>query len=259
MIIIDKLAYSSGLREKSPVIKLALALMTIVTLLVTRSVIGGILSFGLMGGLTLILGKTSFRYYCKLLLIPLVFIGISGVAILITIDKRIVLEHSVPLYGYYVSTSDADLLRALTVSITAFASVCCLYFLILSTPLTDLIFVFRKLHCPAILIELMLLMYRFVFLILELTMVITTAQSCRLGNTTFKRRMKGMASMLSAVLIKSLRKSRAIYDAMEARGYDGELVVLEPESKIEGKEVVLLFLWEAVLLGIAYISRGWLG
>ena len=85
----------------------------------------------------------------------------------------------------------------------------------------------RRLHCPWLLLELMLLIYRAIFVLLDIAGAIQTAQNCRLGNRSFSSKLRCMGQMLSVLLVRSLKKSSLLYDAMESRLYDGRIRVLE--------------------------------
>ena len=78
-----------------------------------------------------------------------------------------------------------------------------------------------------LLLELMLLIYRAIFVLLDIASAIQTAQNCRLGNRTFRSKLSCMGQMLSVLLVRSLKKSSLLYDAMESRLYDGKIQVLE--------------------------------
>ena len=127
--------------------------------------------------------------------------------------------------------------------IVAFSSISCLYFLILTTPITDLLTVLRKLHCPWLLLELMLLIYRAIFILLDLADAIQISQNCRLGNHSFRSKLSGMGQMLSVLLVRSLKKSSFLYDAMESRLYDGEIRVLEEHHPAKKQEWIFCFIW----------------
>ena len=73
----------------------------------------------------------------------------------------------------------------------------------------------------------MLLIYRAIFVLLDIASAIQTAQNCRLGNRTFRSKLSCMGQMLSVLLVRSLKKSSLLYDAMESRLYDGKIQVLE--------------------------------
>ena len=132
----------------------------------------------------------------------------------------------------------------------AFSSVACLYFLILTTPVTDLLAVLRRLHCPWLLLELMLLIYRAIFVLLDIAGAIQTAQNCRLGNRSFSSKLRCMGQMLSVLLVRSLKKSSLLYDAMESRLYDGRIRVLEETAPAPAWQWGLCGLWLAGLCGL---------
>ena len=111
----------------------------------------------------------------------------------------------------------------------------------------------KKARCPWILIELMTLIYRFIFVLLDSALSITNAQNCRLGNKDLKTSIKSMGNMLAALLVQALRKSSLLYDAMEARCYDGRIRVLYESGRAEKKEIAAVVLYLAALLVLAVI------
>ena len=56
------------------------------------------------------------------------------------------------------------------------------------------------------------------------------------------------------ILVRSIKRSGVLYDAMEARCYDGELKVLSEERPAEKKEILCIAGYEAVLLGMVIWS-----
>ena len=52
-----------------------------------------------------------------------------------------------------------------------------------------------------------------------------------------------------------MRKANALYDAMEARGYDGTINVLERNTPAKKKEMILLAVFELVLIIVAAAER----
>ncbi|CUX30022.1 CbiQ family ECF transporter T component [Clostridium sp. C105KSO13] len=110
---------------------------------------------------------------------------------------------------------------------TAMASVSCLYFLSLNTTMMDFLGVLAKLHCPGILMELTLLIYRFIFVLMETASAIMVSQKSRLGNKDFRTSIDSFGKMGAGLLIRAFKRSNALYDAMESRCYDGKIRVLE--------------------------------
>ena len=60
--------------------------------------------------------------------------------------------------------------------------------------------------------------------------------------------------MASALLVRSLKRSGMMYDAMEARCYDGELKVLSEERPAGKKEILWIAGYELLLLGMVIWS-----
>ena len=199
MILFDKLSYSSPVRQTSPALKSLFAVGSLVICVSFRQVSVCVLVLCCMAACTLQFANVTPRRYLRFLLGPLVFLALSR-----------------------LSFSNWYSLMAV-----AFSGVSCLYFLILTTPVTDLLAVLRRLHCPWLLLELMLLIYRAIFVLLDIASAIQTAQNCRLGNRTFRSKLSCMGQMLSVLLVRSLKKSSLLYDAMESRLYDGKIQVLE--------------------------------
>ena len=97
--------------------------------------------------------------------------------------------------------------------------------------------------------------YRFVFILLHTASAIMTAQEARLGNRDYRTQLRAFGKMLTALFFISLRKANALYDAMEARGYDGTINVLERNTPAKKKEMILLAVFELVLIIVAAAER----
>ena len=114
--------------------------------------------------------------------------------------------------------------------------------------------VLRKMRLPALLIELMMLIYRFIFLLLETASAIMTAQESRLGNRDYRTKVRSFGAMASTLFVQSMRRSDALYDALESRCYDGTIRVLSQERPTKKKEIVGIALFESLLLLITIWS-----
>lgn len=157
--------------------------------------------------------------------------------------------------SWYLTGSKASLLYAVQLILTALASVSCLFFFSFSTPITDFIHVLQKLHCPRLIIELMLLIYRFIFILMEISSAITTAQNSRLGNKDFITSCKSFGFMASALLIRAIKKSNLLYDAMESRCYDGTIRVLHENFPPKRREILYILLFETFLLAVTVMLQ----
>ena len=244
MIIIDKLCYRSKLRYVSAAEKLLYAVSSLMICVLTRSYAAALIVFIANGILTVGKGK-----------IPIVFLIVGTGAVFLNLSKVPMDAFAVPVGEIYITASRESAFWAVNLCITALAAVTCLYFLSLNTTMTDILGALRKMHMPRLLIELMMLIYRFVFILLHTASAIMTAQEARLGNRDYRTQLRAFGKMLTALFFISLRKANALYDAMEARGYDGTINVLERNTPAKKKEMILLAVFELVLIIVAAAER----
>ena len=180
---------------------------------------------------------------------PLTFLLLSTAAIIINISKTPLEAFALPVGSYYITGSWSSVLQGVQLIVTAMASVSCLYFLSLNTTMTDILSVLRRLHCPALLTELMLLIYRYIFVLLDVAYYISTSQNSRLGHKDLRTSIHSFAGLVQALFIRAMKRSRSLYDAMEARCYDGEILVLEENHPANGKHIAMITIFELFLLG----------
>lgn len=238
MLLLDKLSYASSLRNLNPLYKLYLSVGVLVICVATRSIVVGLLSFLGMGGLTLLWSKTPFRHYCYLLCIPLIFITLTTLGYMLEISLLPVGDVSIRIAWFHIGYFYSSIHRGVQIFVTAMGAISSMYFLSLTTPMIDLLISLRKLHVSKLMIELMLLLYRFVFLIFEIVNAIHSSIICRLGNRDMKTSLKSMGQMLAMTLIRALKQSDHLYNAMESRGFDGEIRILMPDYEIKKRYVI---------------------
>ncbi len=247
MLTIDKLCYYSRLRYVNAMEKFIYTVLTLFFCVTSRSLIMALLVLMVNGILTVKKGRIPLSRYWRYLMIPLTFLIISTLAVIINISRTPLDAFAFPVGSYYLTGSYASLYRGIQLVLTALASVSCLYFLSFNTPMTDILSVLKKLHCPDLIIELMLLIYRYIFLLLETSSSISISQDSRLGNRNFRTSVKSFGSMASVLLIRALSKSGALYDSMEARCYNGRLQVLEEQYPPKSREILWIGLFESLL------------
>lgn len=254
MIMIDKLAYSSKLRFSSPFLKSFFAVATLLICVCSSSYITSLFVLAMMGGCAVYYGTVSFAYYMKLMLIPAVFLLLSTVTIILNVSKMPFDLWAVPIGDYYLTCSKEAMSMALHLILRAFACVSCLYFLALTTPMVDLMEVLRRLKVPGVLIELMMLIYRFIFILLEAAGFILTSQKCRLGHKDAGTSIRSTGKMLAVLLVRAYQKADRLYDAMEARGYDGTIRVLYVTQRATKKQVAVVVILEIGLVIVSFLS-----
>lgn len=253
MFIIDKLAYSSKLRYKNPAVKAAFAVGSLLICVGARSFVISFIILMIMGGLTVLSGRISVLRYIGLLMIPFSFLALSTLAIVFNLSEQPLNLFNIPIGSVYLVVSQNSLREGVLLVVVALASVSCLYFLTLSTTMIDLLALLQRLRCPKLMVELMMLIYRYIFVVLDMASAISTSQKCRLGNKDFMTELRSVGQLLAVLLIRSLKKSSLLYDAMESRCYDGDIRVLNEYRPAEMRDAAGVAGYLAILMVLAVV------
>lgn len=247
MLEIDKLCYTSGLRYCNAGEKCFFSLVSILLCIGSRSIWAALAVLAVTTILSVTKGHISFSRWMHFLALPFAFLLLSTLAILVNISNTPLDAFAVSIGSFYLTGSKEGILLALQLILTALASVSCLYFLSFHTPVTDILAVLESCHIPRTLIELMMLTYRFIFLLLETASFMMLAQDSRLGNKNLRTAIKSRGLLASTLFIRSMHQAEALYDSMEARCYDGQIRVLKESHPPRPKELAAIFLFEAFL------------
>ncbi|MDF2586814.1 MAG: cbiQ [Anaerocolumna sp.] len=258
MVMIDKLSYSSKLRYTSPCLKAFFAISTLILTIAAHSFIISFITLIIMVSLTVFNSRNSYKYYFKLYVLPISFLLLSTLTIIINITDEPISPFRIPLFPVYLILKDDAIMYALNLIITSLGAVSCLYFLSLTTPITDILYVLKVIHCPNLIIELLMLIYRFIFILLNSAYSIFISQKCRLGNIDIKTSIKSTSQLFAVLLIQALKRASILYDAMESRCYDGTINVLHETNKATKKEITCVIVFEIILLMIYLTQRRFL-
>ncbi len=256
MIGIDILSYQSKLRYVNPMMKFTYAMCTLALCVCTRWVPIALVVLVANSYLIVVASGVKVGRYLHYLEVPVTFLLLSTASIILNISKAPLDLWASPVGDWYVSVSVASLSFGLQLLLTAFASVTCLYFLSFTTPMPDILWVLGKLKCPPLVIELMLLIYRYIFVLMAVANDIGVAQASRLGQRDYKTAIKSFVALVSVLFIRAMKKSNALYDAMEARCYDGTLRVLHETVAVKTGQAMAVAVFEIGLLVWYFLARG---
>ncbi len=213
---IDYYAYSSKLNKLNSGYKIILGLITLVLCIIYNNMWVSIIVIGVMSFLTVIVGGLSFRKYISLLTIPIIFMILSGIPIAL----------------------DIGMVKTLLIMLRAFGAVTAMYMITLSTSSVEIISSMRKIYTPNIIVELMYMIYRFIFILMDIQNNMKNAASSRLGYIDLKTSGRSFGMIGSNLMIVAMKRANTYYDAMEARGYDGRLNFLEEKKPIKLMQVL---------------------
>ncbi|WP_242954765.1 cobalt ECF transporter T component CbiQ [Desulfitobacterium chlororespirans] len=252
---IDYLAYSSKIRHWNPTFKVILALLTILLCIALNNVYVSVVVILSMAYLVIEVGGLAFHDYLSVLTIPLTFILISILAVVVDFSGQPSGEYNLYLGFTYLYTTTDMLKNGVFLMLKIIASISGLQLMILTTPSSEIIAVMKKTHLPKDFIALMNMIYRYIFILLEVFAKMKNAAESRLGYRDLKTSYFTFSSVASNMFVLSLKKANAYYDAMEARCYDGELMFLEEDKKIEIRLIVSGAIYILCLLLLWYLTR----
>lgn len=247
---IDRLAYISKLKNKDPMQKIIFTLLTLCVCLWSNSILISILVILTMGFITVVIGKIYLKMFLRLMLLPLSFLVIGVVTIALSAstksDNFLWYFH---LKDSFVGVSIIGMEMALLLFFKALGAVSCLYFLSLSTPMVSLMSALRRLKVPKLMLEIMSLVYRFIFVLMETADTIFTAQNARLGYSRISTGYSSLGVLVASVFIRAYKRSDDLYISLESRGYDGEFNILE--EPFEKDRLIFIF---ALLINVVFIT-----
>lgn len=254
---IDHFAYTSRLNVWNAAFKVVFSLAMLLFCIGADHPAVSIYTIVVMGVLVCGFGRLSVRNYAALLSVPLGFMLMSGLAIAWHISGVPQGEIQVNLHFFYIYTSRADLLFALALTGKALGAVSAMYLMTLTTPASEIVSVLRRARMPKIMVELMYLIYRFIFILLDVQSNMHAAAASRLGYRDFRAAARSFGGIAANLLVLSMRRASHYYDAMESRCYQGELRFLEQEKPVQRKEVILAgSIFAAAVLLRLFAGRG---
>ena len=124
--------------------------------------------------------------------------------------------------------------------------------------MVELASIMRKLKFPVIFVELLELVYRFIFVLQKTSTDIFTSQASRWGYSSTKNSMKSLGQLTAALFVRSLYRSQALYIALSARGYTDKLNVLGPEYTISINNVIIIIVVDVTLIITGLVGRRWI-
>jgi cobalt/nickel transport system permease protein len=144
--------------------------------------------------------------------------------------------------GQEVALTDAGLMRFASILLKSWVSVQVAVVLTTSTPFPILLQAMRSLGIPKVLVATAGFAYRYIFVIGDEALRMMGARAARSGVTSSSNdgardgrrggsvlwRARVTGGMAGSLFLRSIERSERIYDAMLARGYDGESRSLRP-------------------------------
>jgi len=167
---------------------------------------------------------------------------------------------SVPVVFWRWQATDAGLTALCSILVKSLLSVAAAVVLTATTPSFDVLKALRGIGVPRILVITVSFMYRYLAVIGEEAARLLRARDCRSvrvdrrggGSLLWRSRVTG--NMVGSLFLRSYERSERVFDAMTARGYDGELRSLAARAPAAG-QWALLAAFALLLVGVEVYAR----
>lgn len=159
--------------------------------------------------------------------------ALAAVTLLFTVPGETLGSLDLGLATLTVSREGAS--RFATVMARSWLSVQMAILLTATTRFPDLMHALHHLHVPAVLIAILGFMYRYLFILADETGRLLRARASRSarpaeggggGSIVWRARVAG--GMVGQLLLRSMERSERVYQAMVSRGYQGQLLTMNP-------------------------------
>jgi len=251
---LDNYAHSNNLINVNTYFKVLFGIITMLVSLMSTSPVIPLIITIFMSYLIVFRAKIAWKFYLKFFMIPFSFglLTFIFMALFFGIGSHI---WELGIFNLAVTSDGFNL--GLLVFTRMLGGFTCMAFLALTTPMTELFSVMELIKIPKIVLELAMLMYRYIFVFLDEATNMYHAQETRLGYSSFKKSFKSMGMLGSNLFIRTWIKGEQAYIAMESRCYTGSIKTMRKPESIKSMgmfNLALLVVFEVILLIGVYIT-----
>ena len=193
------------------------------------------------------IAKIPARFYAAFMAVPFGFALISIIFLAFLGEGTHI--WNLGLFGWGISAEGLN--RGVLVFFKVMGGVSALGLLVLTTPANRIFAVFHDLHVPAVVTDLSILMYRYIFLFLDVTATMYNSQKTRLGYRNYSSWMNCLASLAGIVFIRTWEQGEISYKALASRGYSGKLNMIREGDRISELKIthwILFIAFELFLI-----------
>ena len=168
---------------------------------------------------------------------PLLFLAVSVLPLLVSVQHSSATGWSIELSQGGWATSSNTVSRAL-------GATAALILLGVTTPVSAQIALLRRARLPSALLDLMAFTYRMLFLLDSLLERMIAAQDGRLGYRNLRTSFRSASMVVAVLFSRTVCRARAMERGLAARGFSGDLRVLDISRTVQP--------WRLVAIGLAH-------
>jgi len=242
-MLIEQSAYTNRWRRVSPAAKGLFTAAAFIAVFAANSPLTAAIIASLVVALTVFGAGIAPSCYLRVATPALFFLALGSLSLAFSLD----IGDGTPVF----KMTPGGLLKLAEVGTRSLGSLAALLFLVLTTPLIDLIALLRRLKTPELLLEIMVLCYRMLFVFSAAVHETLTAQSARLGYATPRLAMRSLGALAANLTLQVWQRAHALHSAALARNNDGPLRFLEPTFAHSRRDCRIAGLAGASLIALA--------
>ena len=242
MFAIDELAYASPMRHWPPLGKFLLVMALLIVSLVSSSLVIPVVVFII--GMALLFFSTHMRFpkVIALAILEGMAIFLIGALIIAFVTREGKVLYDLNLLSMHLSLTEGGLQRGITVYLRALAGITVMLFFATSTPIPHFAAALKQLRIPTYITELVILVYRYSFLLFEQLDVLYTAAQCRVGFRGTRNKFRTTGKLAVSLFIKSLEVAERSQIALYCRNFKGDFPAFRPSARMTVGWALLPFL-----------------
>ncbi|MCX6966845.1 MAG: cobalt ECF transporter T component CbiQ [Verrucomicrobia bacterium] len=181
-----------------------------------------------------------------------------GIALVLLVLQS-VMAGTTPLWSFValgakVTVTREGLLVGLLLASRVLAGVSVMLLLSAVTPAHRIFHAMRMLGAPQGWVEIAMLMYRYIFVLLDLTAEVVAAQKVRLGYAGMRRGLSSAGQLGGTVILRAMDQAVSTNQAMRVRGYTGS-IPLGPLPAFAAREGWILGAVGVALAGLFFATE----
>ncbi|EMA3640664.1 energy-coupling factor ABC transporter transmembrane protein [Providencia stuartii] len=219
---LDALSYQSRWRQRDPVAKFALWVLMMILAMCLPSIGRAVLLLCIAAFTCWLLRVSPFRYL-KWLLIPFSFLAVGLVAIIISFARSPDnLLWCIQIGQYWIGLDPIGLSTANETFWRSMTALAATFWLMLNMPFEQLIKLMKRGRLPLVLIEQILLTWRFIFIFLEEAAAIYHTQSLRFGYRNLRTSYRSLAMLVTMLFSRVMMRYQRMSVALNVKLYQGD-------------------------------------
>lgn len=225
MLSVDKYAYENRIVSWSPKLKALLWLIGVILAFQPIQWLKVVILVAVAIS-TVYVTKISFKRYISWFYAIFPFIILSIIGIVITVSAhKLSLIWPIRIGSVYVGIAKVMIPKASRMALQCMTAIVCTYWFALTTPFIQILQVLKAAKFPRVMIEVTMLMYRFIFIFVDAFEQIHRAQKLRFGYDSFSLMVRSSGILAKMLFEQVIVNYEMMTKALDAKLYNGDFYI----------------------------------